>query len=111
MGVSVMAFAKDKRKVSALFWTVARCDLLPVWHVTDYFVWRRYEPKHAWEVFLPSIQFIVKELDRPFIEAGFKVTLYVVIDCKNKEVMLWLTPLLYGDGKDAEAMAVAEICV
>ena len=87
------------------------CDPFFVSHGTAYFVWRRYEPKHAWEVFLPSIHVIVQELDHPLTEAGFKVTLHVVIDCKNKEVMLRFTLLLCGDGNYAEAMAVAENCV
>jgi len=77
------------------------------------FVARRYTQNHAEEVFHPSIQTVLQELDRPLTEAGFEVRLMVeVSDGGGKPVVSFLrfTPLR-NDDKDAEAMGAADNCV
>ena len=79
------------------------------------FIARHFTQKHAEEVFHPSIQTVLQELDRPLTESGFEVRLmiensdgsWLPPSGKSKPMVSFLrfTPLRDED-KDAEAAAM-----
>jgi len=73
------------------------------------FVVRHFTFRHARDIFHPSIQTVLQELDGALVAAGFEVRLMVEENSFGNPVVSFLrfTPLR-DDDRDAEAMATSE---
>ena len=72
------------------------------------FVVRYFTQKHAQDIFHPSIQTVLQELERPLLDAGFEVRLMVEGNSTGKPVVSFLrfSPVR-DDDRAAEAMVAA----